>query len=811
MGDLQKTSQNICSPFAMVQRALADTEELAKVLRSLRRFCQKNEVQLSVFADGRFSGRQKNNYAQEYLVQSLNALSLKEGFIEIAHYLNGQNNLNANQIAELLQNYFIENKKHPTINLSEAEVHKIDTKLRQQYLLNRLTSGEKVNIDWHLFLSPEVKSVNALISLLKIDWESLRGFTKLAEEEIYKYPAILNGKQLISLILSDVCGLLSMSALEAINQFFISTIDYNVVVENCLNHKVLFASLIAFSKIKRKPSFLLVKNKGAWGCIALLPDLIEKDRYFLQRIKFSCQTGEIDFVDEIDTRMQNFIKSNGFDIKLSIYPEKIIEINKYAVKAQDVLMAITVSGVIKAFAIHSAGKSANNSWFDTLNDSLQSISAYENPLKISVFARTRFREFYAHLIEVKSEITNEKELINSEAAKSFEDMRSNAAKIIIHIISSYQPHPIYDPFGYDFSRRRTRLLNELIDICKDSEIWEIYGMELSELKRGQTNGKLYQDLQLGMFLDKVFEDSKLPNMVIASQINPILLKLAVAGQAEYKRNKEKTIATQANLLATNRRLQLVRKLFDLVNNNFNDKNFIFKIEGCINSWISCNREILHGMHDSAEKAFLHRELAKILQEWLHALSVTNLRFKSFLPIKISLKKIKYEDIGEFIGALCYQKALSEYQGENVVNLSNMVYNRYNELLDQLPKEALSIHTKYVENKRCRIQARRLIRVFEDYRIFHLRRSRSPEAVFDRALVMLHDPLFCEALKEDLQKITIQNEFNNKTWVDSPKKMLKNKDFSKFLANVIKISGIPKSKLHLSSAILKSLGIKKNGK
>jgi|GEM_PF-3497039 hypothetical protein len=811
MGDLQKTMRNTCSPFATVQRALFDVKALASVLRNLRKFCQKNEIQLSVFADGRFSGRQKNNHAQEYLVQSLNALSLKEAFIEVSQYLNGQNNLSSRQLAELLQNYFIENKNHPIINLSDAEVNKIDTKLRQHYLLNRLTSGKNINIDWSLFLMPEIKAAKELMSLLKIDKENLSGFAKLTEEEIYKYPTPLTGKKLISLVLSDICGLLSLSALEAINQFFIATIDYNTVVENCLNHKVLFASLIAFSKINRKPSFLLVKNKEAWGCISLLPDFIKKDHYSLQRIKLQCQGNKLDFIDEIDASMRNFIKHYGADINLSIYPEKVIDISKYVVKAQDVVMAITVSSIIKAFTMQSSIKLVNNNWLDVLDENLQAVATYESPLKISVFARTRFREFYAHLMEIKSENIIGSGSLNLEEVRSFEDMRSNAAKIIIHIISSYQPHPIYDPFGYDFSKRRTRLLNELIDICKDSEIWEIYGMELSELKRGQANGKLYQDLQLGMFLDKVFEDSKLPNMVIASQIHPVLLKLAAAGQAEYKRNKEKTIATQANLLATNRRLQLVRKLFDLVNNNFNDKNFIFKIEGCINSWISCNREILHGMHDTSEKAFLNRELAKILQEWLHALSVTNSRFKTFLPIKISLKKIKYEDIGEFIGALCYQKALAEYQGENALNLSNMVYNRYNELLDQLPKEALAIHIKYVENKRCRIQARRLIRVFEDYRIFHLRRSRSPEAVFDRALVMLHDPLFCEALKGDLQKITIQNEFNNKTWVDSPKKMLKNKDFSKFLINVIKISGIPKSKLRLSSVILKTLGIKKNNK
>jgi hypothetical protein len=155
----------------------------------------------------------------------------------------------------------------------------------------------------------------------------------------------------------------------------------------------------------------------------------------------------------------------------------------------------------------------------------EEISGSVKKLQDHEYASERLKDLIVWLLrQIKAEDIVSSISEKDEEEQSNPDMEKTiAARTILELLRSYKPN-FFDFFGYDISGKRKRMINNIIELGQVSSIGKVYGDSMEQLESSlKTSSKLYQDLILGLLIDRVIEDSKFSARKIESYLHPSII------------------------------------------------------------------------------------------------------------------------------------------------------------------------------------------------------------------------------------------------------------------------------------------------
>lgn len=761
------------SGYILIQESLYNKSQFIKILQKIQKFCIVNKVQIELSNSHEFTAKGNPTPQSDFIVNALNSLDISSNLFNLKFFINNEKKVNLQKLSDYLCNP--DNEETAIIKVGEFQAKVTDLRICQNYLLSLIN---KRKLDIKKFVSPQNQYNKLYFAYLLKDF-SADSFQHLSNSGIKNLLKNLSNNQKNLLIFNYLSGFLNIEPEEVIEKYYVTSIMQSVSYNMFSDYKITTLEALSNCMYKQNPSIIMLNN----DCNSLL--------FILPERKHSCKVlllgskGKSINIQNITGQLKDFIAKNKID--LSIEEEVSCEYTlNYDFK--NFLVIVELISATLAQCILNKCDLEGFSYQDINLEKTQ--NNLINAINIIAIQRRD------NLLEVEEDVhifNDAPELIGNP---------NYIARHLLRQFSHYQSS-FYDFFGYDVSKKRMNLVYKVINDESNKPLLKGYQDSVKAIEQCKQQGKLVQDLHLGLFIDKLIENSGWKVSEVAKIIDPSFIKIAKASHSEFARNKLFAIENDLKPIIKKSEEYLIRALFQIL---LKKNNLESRLNKGINEWLSEQKEIINSFANKETRNILNKEFLNILSKWrfnlLTCCDEVALKTRSKLPKDVVVKGFKSEKSGQLVEVVCYDKAMF------ALNEGQEVHQLYINNINSISPIFKKAHDMFFADKFLQIQAHRVLNILSDYKTPAILEKNKLRNVLARLLILFEDLEIQKAFGNFIDLLTKNEEDGQKSWKLSPKSILKNEHFQNFLMHMYSIANSDGSKIKLNIKlrnIIKKLG------
>jgi hypothetical protein len=729
----------------------ASKTKIASTIEALQKYCIENAITVDYKTDGSFS-TPKFTPESILITELLNNVKVSSIVPDFICALNSRDIDISKLAARIAEDKLI-------ILEGERPIQDREIEILKHYMVN--AADEKL-FDWKMM----ARVFNVELSKLISD-----AFNKETIDQINSASTLKMTQKAENLLTyGALAQVMNSKFAEIYSSYYVDHLDVRLAVDRYANYYKRILTAIARSKQYRTPSYLFFQDGENLTIIE-----IRVERKLLY-VRYICDDNSKKLVNVAMEALDNLIKKFSF-IKL--------EASTIILK-QNFLLDINNSVLAACLIADIAQKDLDE---EEISGSVKKLQDHE-------YASERLKDLIVWLLrQIKAEDIVSSISEKDEEEQSNPDMEKTiAARTILELLRSYKPN-FFDFFGYDISGKRKRMINNIIELGQVSSIGKVYGDSMEQLESSlKTSSKLYQDLILGLLIDRVIEDSKFSARKIESYLHPSIINIAKAAESEYKNVQLQQVLEHAHDSINAMQYELADIMFKTLS-SAKEESLTENISADFNNWLSEKKTVINQQPNKMHKQCLRNEMHEILESWL---SISGVKLRSnYIPNQIEFADMTEGQLGAFVHKVCsiHARGRAKLGEDQSVLVSGMIY------VEKLPKHLQKAHQTFVGEKHVKLNAQRILAVLSEYKGSPVRKLKNLNSMFNKILKIISEEDVYQTYKQEIDNFIVRDD-NGKIngWKYSPKEALRYKSFVSFIRKVFQNSDLPLDDLSLNKKL-----------